>query len=123
MTIASGFVDMSDVIDMETTGSYLVTRPGPASFVDGVKVASAPTTFIITGSVQPWSGRDFERLPDGFRDMEKLLLWTRTELRTAGPSIEPDLVTVNGLQHQVGLLKRWNELGNFFVVALVRPAS
>lgn len=122
ISTAAGFEDMADVIALTSTGAYQVTRPGLATFIDGVRVPATPTVFGITACVQPWSGRDFGRLPDGFRDAEKLALWTTTELLTAGPTTEPDLVNVNGLPHQVAMVKRWSEMGNFFAVTLVRPA-
>lgn len=114
--------DMSDVIDLLESGTYMVTRPAGETFVDGVAVPGTPTTFPITASIQPLGGLEIQRLPDGFRNGEAKSCFTSTKLRTLDATM-PDAVLVDGLQFQVQSCEDWSALGNYYRAVLVRPAS
>jgi hypothetical protein len=109
--------DLSDAVAMLASGSYTVTRPVAASLVDGWAVPglSAVQTFAIVASVQPASGRDVERLPEGLRDRETMALFTATELRVAVPAsgLPGDRLEVDGFTFEVHAHERWAALGNF----------
>jgi hypothetical protein len=120
----SGFEDMSDVVDLLSSGTYLVTRPSATTYVNGVATRTT-STFTITASIQPLSpGLQIVRdmAGDGFRNAEILVCYTNTELRTVDAG-EPDMVSVFGYQHQVDKVERWNALGNFWRCMLVRPSQ
>jgi hypothetical protein len=117
----AAFEDMSDVLDLLSTGTYTVTRPGLTTYVDGVRTVAAGTQFTITAAVQPLKGLELQRLPDGFRNGEVLACFTATELRTVDTG-EPDLVTIDGRAHQVESCANWSNSGNFWRAILVRPA-
>jgi hypothetical protein len=118
----SAFEDMSDVVGLLSTGTYVVTRPGATAYVNGVRTVGTPTVFSIDAHIQPLTGLQLDRQPDGFRNSEKLVCFTVVELRTVDAA-EPDTVTVFGLAHQVESVQRWSNLGNFYRAILVRPAK
>lgn len=115
---------MSDVIAMLSSGTYVVTRPGPTTLVDGRKGPSSSSTLSIVASVQPAPGRTLQTLPEGFRDRGGFVLYTATELRTSdGGDQEPDSVSIDGVEHQVASCEPWAELGNFYKAVAVRAAT
>jgi len=81
--------------------SYSVTRRGAATLVKGISHPGPTTTHAIVASVQPASGRDLLRLPEGRRTTETRMLYTITELLTGGEANEADLVTVDGALWEV----------------------
>lgn len=114
--------DLSDVIELLASGCYVVTRRGVTTRVAGRRVAPVSTTFEIVASVQPASGRDIARLPEGQRSSEVMTIFTKTELRPAQPELgtEPDRVAIDGGVFEVASVQRWNKLGNFFKATAVR---
>jgi hypothetical protein len=122
----SGF-PLDDAVLLLSSGSYEVTRrtaaPGLAtSYVNGIRVPPQVSKFQITASVQPATGLDVQRLPEGKRNQESIKLFTPTELKSAERTQEPDLVAIDGASFEVQLCKRWDKLGSFFEVVLVRGA-
>jgi len=113
---------MADVIALLASGTYSVTRPGITGIDSGRRVAGVTTSFSITASVQPASGRQMDRLPEGLREREGMTLWTPTELRTAQVSegIEADLVSIDGSTFEVVAIDRWAALGNYYRATVTR---
>lgn len=106
--------DLADVVDA-FSDDYTVTRTGVAAYdVHGDPVAGSSSTFSIRACVQPVSGRDLQRVPEGLRTQELIALFTPTELRTKTGTNEPDTVAVNGVTYQVQQVERWAELGNYW---------
>jgi hypothetical protein len=114
--------DLSDVIALLSSGTYAVTRRGPAAFTAGRAVQAAPTTLTITASVQPIRGRELDRLEELYRTRELQALWTATELRTAGAAGEADTVEIGGASWQVQSVESWAELGGYWKVLVARMA-
>lgn len=111
--------DLSGVIASLSSGTYAVTRPAVAAYDDGVlqEPDDDPTLFDIVASVQPATGRDLRRLPEGQDIFEVKVLFTQTELRTATfGGAGPDSVEINGESYQVQTVDRWAELGNYWRV-------
>lgn len=84
--------------------SYVVTRRGTVTYVNGLPVRTAPTTFSVVASVQPLNGEDLIRAPDGLRrsDARKAYLYYTDIVRTVlanGP--EADLITVDGVVYEI----------------------
>jgi hypothetical protein len=89
--------------------TYVVTRRGPTGVDgDGRALLSAPSTLSISASVQPLSGRDLQRLPEGMRAAERLKLYTTTPLAAIGA---PDVVTIDGDDYEVEHVERWTGFG------------
>lgn len=116
--------DLSDAIALLGSGCYVVTRKGVTSMLDGRRVAPPTTTFTISGSVQPLTGRELQRLPEGLRARESMALFTVTELFQARPEAgqEADRLAIDGGVFEVSKAERWQALGNYFrcVVSRVR---
>lgn len=96
--------------------TYTVTRRGPVSYVAGLPVRPAPTTFEIVASVQPLSGKNLERVPDGLRQRDARKAYVLLDpdparrLRTAaanGP--EADLVSVDGVLFEIHHIDPYDE--------------
>lgn len=115
--------DMADAVLLLGSGSYNVTRRAVPLMVDGRVLPSSSTALVVTGSLQPSSGRDVQRLPEGLRDRETMVIFTSTELQAANPSTGApgDRLEVSGRSFEVQTHERWVELGNFhrYVIVLV----
>lgn len=106
--------DMSDVVDSMITDAYAVTRRTPSSYVDGRLQASTDTVFEILASVQPATGRDLQRLPEGMRTAETRVIYTTSELLTQGASQDPDIIAIEGFAYEVQTVEQWVQVGNYY---------
>lgn len=80
------------------------TRPAEGSYVGGRWVETGtPTELSFKANVQPVSYEELQRLPEGLRDKEMILLMTQTELRTAkqNDGTNPDVILWQGYEYQV----------------------
>jgi hypothetical protein len=120
---------LSDVITSFYTGTYKVTRTGGGSFTNGVYALGTTSTFDITASIQPVTGRDLQVLPEGQHANETKVVYTTTELKTRDPSNAGDKITINGEAWEVFRVERWEAFGlnlsgdhyRAFVSRLVTP--
>lgn len=107
--------DMSDVVNSMITDSYAVTRTTPSTYdSDGRLVPGVEAVLTITASIQPASGRDLQRLPEGLRTFETRVIYTTTELFTQGPNQAPDIVAVEGFAYEVQMVEQWGNVGSYF---------
>ena len=94
---------------------------------DGRTTRGALTATTIYASVQPVTGRQLERLPEGLRQSVKLMAYTETELRTADQLTQTaaDELIYGGETYQVADAKRWDTAGPLphWEIALVRLAE
>jgi hypothetical protein len=81
-------------------------------------VAPAATQFTASGSAQPMSGRELDRLPELYRGKENMVFFTPTMLRTVDEDGGPDYISVDGRDWQVSMRQNWAILGNFYKVTL-----
>lgn len=84
--------------------TYVITRRGPVTYVNGLPVRPAPTTFNVVASVQPLNGQDLIRAPEGLRrsDARKAYLYITDQVRTVlANGNEADLMTVNGVVYEI----------------------
>ena len=84
--------------------TYLITRRAAVTYVNGLPVRTAPTTFNVVASVQPLNGQDLIRAPEGLRrsDARKAYLYITDEVRTVlAAGVEADLMTVNGVVYEI----------------------
>jgi hypothetical protein len=98
--------DMSGEIDALATDDLTISRPSTGFDANGRRTNSAASTFPARASVQPASGRDLQRLPEGDRDREALTVFTSAVLHTG------DRFTYGGEAFEVGHVDRW-QAGNF----------
>lgn len=100
--------------------SLVVTRPTAGTFVAGLYVAGAPTTFNITASVQPLRAREMEMLPEGRRSSAAFRVYTDVLLRTVNQE-NPDRVTLFGEVYEVLSVEPWqNQILNHYKAVLVK---
>lgn len=104
------------------------TGPGPegqeSSIIDGdvfwAFLGKHGTTLSITACVQPLTGRELERLPEGLRGAEVLKLWTPTQLYAKTDSQSPDLIGIDGDTYECSNVERWDTLGSYFKALVLK---
>lgn len=104
----SPVADLSGVVANLSTGSYTVTRNATGTMTAGRYTAGTASTFDITASVQPTSGRDLKQLSEGQRTEEMRAVFTSTELRTT------DTISISGSTWLVQKVEDLSGLGNYF---------
>lgn len=79
------------------------TRYEEGAYVDGRWVEGGAVTTNFKANVQPVSYEELQRLPEGFRDKDMILVMTQTLLRTANQQegTNPDILTWMGRSWQV----------------------
>lgn len=108
-------MDVSGVIASLASGTYTVTRTAAAGIVKGRATPGATTTISIVASIQPVTGKDLKRLPEGLRTEDLIAGWTSTELRTAAVAgVYADKITYLGGSYEVQKVESWDETGNYF---------
>lgn len=105
-------MDVAGLISAFSTGSnglYTVTRRQAGTVLRGIVQATTDATFTITASIQPASGKDLLRLPEGRRSDETRTLFTATQLYVGdqGDDYECDLVSVDGQLYEVSHVEDW----------------
>lgn len=97
-------------------GPVTVTRrAAPTTDGHGRALQGATSTHSITANVQPATGRDLLRLPEGQRTREHIAIWTDGDLRTANEhaGTPADVVTWKGRTYEVQLIEPWSDLGGY----------
>lgn len=112
--------DLSDAIELVSTGTYVVTRRGASGYSQGRATAPTTSTLRAKGSFQPMSGRELERLPEGMRSRELRVLYTATRLQGSGPGHEPDTLADGGETWEVQTVEPWVALGGYYRVVLAK---
>lgn len=95
-------------------GPFTVTRKGASTYTNGRASSPVPTTFATKLVVQPVSGRELERLPEGLRERELLSVWSPVELRTGAEEHEPDTIAIDGATYSVEKVEPWDKLGGYW---------
>lgn len=87
-------------------------RGGTPTNVGGRPSFPATTDTTILGSLQPVSGSDLQKLPEGDRSRVVMKLYAQAELRTATPGGAPaDEVTFGGVRYLVYQSQPWPAVG------------
>lgn len=103
--------DLSGVIARIGLEKLTGTRKTGGSYdASGRFQPGANAALSFEGNVQPLSGLDLERLPEGFRTTAQKKLYT-TALLVVEP--EPDVLVYRGVSYQVAQLSDWTPLGSF----------
>lgn len=102
-------MSLLDVIGrFRTATSYTVTRAGAGTYTAGRYVAASPSTFTITASVQPVTGRELLALPEGQRAEDLRVLYTATALRTRDANGAADSIAIGGENYTVIRVETWS---------------
>lgn len=103
-------------------GLHTVTRRGSASYnATGDYVEGATTTLDVVGSIQPLSGREIEKLPEGFRAKASAVLFTADVLQSAASGNAGDRLPFGGDTFEVlGTINWGSPVGGHYAYALER---
>lgn len=100
--------DLSFAVSLLATHDVTITRyTGGGADANGRATARSSTTSTVRGSVQPMTGQDLKRLPEGttFSDTQAVFV-------TA--AVEPgDEFTIDGQRYQVAFASPWMTAGNY----------
>jgi hypothetical protein len=112
-------MDLSGAITNLASDSISVSRPAAATYDSKGRLVNNGTasTFSARASVQPATGKDLLRMPEGLRTTDLQAIFCATELKTG------DLVTLPEGVYQVQHVEVWARSGNFYrAVASRRPS-
>jgi hypothetical protein len=104
------------------TGTYTVTRRTQVAPVLGRAQAPTTTTLSVDACIQPATGKQLQRLPEGLRHAEVIAIWTETELKTAaqGTTQLPDLISYKSASYQVQDVKDYSDSGGFYEALAIK---
>lgn len=101
--------DLSQVVrDLSDEMALAVTRPAASTYTAGRLDTPSTTAFTIGASVQPTSGRDLKKFPEGTRISETRIVFTPTEL------MPRDLVVIDGEAFEVQGAEDWGSVGSYW---------
>ncbi len=88
---------------------YSVTRRVAGTSSAGLLVAGSSSTVSIVASVQPPTGADLLRLPEGRRSEDARVLFTATQLYTGGQgaTYTADRLVIDGNLFEVSHVEPW----------------
>jgi hypothetical protein len=116
-------MSLDDVVSSLATGTYTVSRRSAGTYdANGQYVDGSISTLTISASCQPLSGRELQRLPEGARNRESRVFYTRTELKSVDgvTGAPPDVVEVPGVGFfEVHLVEDRSTSGFWRVVGLM----
>ena len=117
---------LADAIASLGSALYAVTRRS-ASVVgsNGKAVAPNASTLQVEGMVQPLSGREVDRLPEGLQAREVRAFWTLATLQAPDQDAGTlgDHIVFEGLAWEVVGQDNWQLLGNYnrYLISRVEP--
>lgn len=108
-------MNLSSVIANLGATNYNIMRLTSNGYTDGRRNAPAESNFTILAMVQPLTGRELDRVPEGLQDKEVRAVWTTADLivSTAGDTHEPDVITIDGAPYQIQTVENWSDLGAY----------
>jgi len=110
------------------TDSFLILRAsrGHEGYDDGngnwVGANDSTNRIKAKGSIQPVTGDDLSKLPEAFKNVEALKVYTKSCVRTVDDSEnqEPDILLIDGKRFQVDVVEKWRQLSTNHYKAYVR---
>lgn len=94
-----------------------VTRRAAGTRTDGFYTpGTASTVTIPIVSLQPISGRELMRMPEGWRTREPVRVFTKSPLQTAAEpdGRSPDTFSYNGATYEVQAVEDWTVHGGYY---------
>lgn len=107
-------VNVAPAILALSSGTYTVTRYAAGDYVAGKLTAGSTSTLSISASVQPVSGQELQRLPEGERVKDWLYVYTPTELNTREGKKAADKISIDGANYEVATVDDWATEGGFY---------
>lgn len=113
-------MNLAGVITSFATGTYTGTRTTPRTYDSNGVIGSASTaSFTLTNaSVQPATGKDLQRLPEGKRGRDTKVVLTSTEVR-----VGTDRVSIGGSSWEVEHVEDFSELAGFYRAVVQKDGS
>lgn len=123
---------LSDAIASLGAVTYVVRRL-PVPFGGGIVtdghgrvVPQARVPLSVVGMMQPLSGREIDRLPEGLHARELRALWTTDTLTVSDSDAQlmgDYVVTLDGIEWEVVRIEAWEQLApyNRYVLSRVDP--
>lgn len=100
--------DLSGIVGMLSTHDVTITRYTANGFdTQGRALAPSSTSSTVRGSVQPVTGQDLKRLPEGTTISEVIAVYLTGAV---GPG---DEFTIDGQRYQVEFVAAWSAAGNY----------
>lgn len=99
--------------------NYNVTRRNPGSYVNGKWVeGSLITPLVAFASIQPMTGREMMRIPEGDRNRERKIAYSADLLKVAEPTAKTkaDILNVDGQDFQVESVEPWTDYWKAVIV-------
>jgi len=118
-------INVSEALDTDTAEVVTVHRRAPGSYVDGLWVPGAVTTFTTVASVQQPTMKQLQFLPEGERASDALMLYSKKKLFTVGVPTgqEPDVVEYQGGRYHVIAIGNWSAYGHTDGVMVLEKPS
>lgn len=115
--------DTQSEIQQITFDVTVAPDAGSMTLSYGTPIPEEPLTAFA--SVQPLTGRELDRLPEGDRNKERLKLYSADPLFTKEQSVtkEADILTIAGEQWEVESVQRWTDYWKCTVVKLSEAQS
>lgn len=90
---------------------YTVTRQTTArTFVKGREVPPATTQFEVQATIQPITGREVLKLPEGERSENQIKIYSATKLNVATEAgIAGDVITYDSDDFEIVAVENWNK--------------
>ena len=82
-------------------------RPSAGQYIAGVWQNGAWASFTFVGTIQPLSGQEYDKLPEGRRETAAYSVITTTALRGLDSTVNPDHVLAFGDWCEVVRVEPW----------------
>lgn len=108
---------LADAIGSLAAGTYtLIQRAHGGLDAAGRELPRTEVTTPLIASVQPASGEDLQRLPEGVSATDLLTVFTRTPLITADTTTgrDADVIVVGGEEYEVVSVEGWADSGGYY---------
>lgn len=107
----------SMIASFKIEGGLPVTRRAAGSYVKGLYVPGASSSFVLDPViVQPAGKKEVARLPEGLRTREAIALHTTVELFTADDpgGRQGDQILYNGKTYEVQAIENWSAIVTYY---------
>jgi hypothetical protein len=110
-------MSVADAIGSLGTGGHTIIRRTFGALDSAGRETPATTTSVaITASIQPMSGTDLERLPEGSLATDFIVVFSPSLLITADTTTgrDADVIVYRGEEYEVVSVEPWVEIGGYY---------
>lgn len=109
-------INLSNTLARLADQTITITRSNPDTYSGGVRVRGSTTTATARASVQPASGEDMKRLPEGTYTSDTIAVITSYPLRAASETagtVADRVTTADGRVFEVGNVNKWQGVAGY----------